>query len=401
MNSDLAGSGRRPAQRVLDQTSLVLAALVGEYSLLVMPFILGAMMDAARLSEVSAGRLVSLQLLAMAIASIGVSTRLRAGQSVRPLLLGGISAICLANTLCALASHLPILAAARALTGLGEGTVMAAAAAAVCATADPHRLFSLIGAALAVVASVALAAAPWLAAHAGSGSIFWLLALVPLTLLPLLRHIPLLARASETQIGAPPEDIRLSAGMLLISFLLLWSGASGLWVYAERIGGYQGLTPAEVGVCLGIGQLAGIPGPLVAAWGGPRFGARRSLVAGCAGMTVAAVLFVFGGSRWLYGAGASLASFSIMFVVPCFRSRMASLDVSGRTVAASSAFYTVGFGAAPLVVSTITTEGRSYAPVAVFCCACFLLSAALAAGARRKIRAATASVSGEPSGIAD
>jgi len=399
MSSNGQARGGRPAARLLDQTALILAALIGEYSLLVMPFILAAMMDAAGMSEVRAGRLVSIELLAMAIASIGVSWRLRAGQSVRPFLLLGALAICIANTVCALDARAPVFAAARALTGLGEGTVMAAAAAAVCATADPHRLFSLIGAAVAVVASVALVATPALAAYAGPNSIFWILALVPLAIVPLLRRIPLLARASEVPVGAPAGDIRLPAGMLLIAFLLLWSGASGLWVYAERIGLYQGLTPAEIGVCLGIGQLAGIPGPLLAAWGGPRLGGGRSLIAGCAGMGVAAVLFIFGGTRWLYGAGASLASFAIMFVVPCFRSRMAALDVSGRTVAASAAFYTVGFGAAPLVVGAITTEGAGYAAVALFCCACFLLSGALAGGARPRRSEPTASH--EPSRVAD
>jgi MFS family permease len=393
MTSKLGAPPRPSADQLLDLTSLVLAALFGEYSLLIMPFILGAMMEGAHLSEVLAGRLVSLQLLAMAIAAVAVSARLRAGRSVRPLLVAGIAAISVANILCALGVPAPILAVARALTGLGEGAVMAAAAAAVCATSNPHRLFSLIGAAVAIVASLALVAVPWLTTVAGPGSVFWLLALVPLTLLPFLRRIPVLSRSSEAAIGLPPTEIRLSAGMLLVSFLLLWSGASGLWVYAERIGASQGLTPEQIGVCLGIGQLAGIPGPLLAAWGGPRLGAGRSLVAGCVGMAIATVLFVLGGSLWLYALGGSLASFSIMFVVPCFRSRMASLDVSGRTVAASAGFYTVGFGAAPLLVATITTEGQGYAPVAILCCACFLASAALAFGSRPKRTAAAISPS--------
>ncbi|HUI59958.1 MAG TPA: MFS transporter, partial [Steroidobacteraceae bacterium] len=143
-----------------------------------MPFILGAMMDSNHLSETRAGQLVSLQLLAMAIASVAVSVRLRAGQSVRPLLAVAISAICVANILCTFEVSPAVFAAARALTGLGEGTVMAAAAAAVCATANPHRVFSMIGTAVAVAAALALVATPWLVAHAGARGVFWLLAAV-------------------------------------------------------------------------------------------------------------------------------------------------------------------------------------------------------------------------------
>jgi predicted MFS family arabinose efflux permease len=367
--------------RPLDQAALVLVALVGEYSLLIMPFILGAMMQAGALSEGQAGQLVSLQLLAMAIASVSVSARLRAGQSVRPLLALAIGAICVANFICTRHVSLPVFAAARALTGLGEGAVMAAAAAAVCATPDPHRVFSMIGTAVAVVAALALVVTPWIAGFAGSSGVFWLLAIVPLLLVPLLPRVPVLGAASETSVGIMPREIRLPALALLVAFLLLWAGASGLWVYAERIGAYQGLSAAQIGLWLGIGQLAGIAGPL-AAVSAPRLGAGRSLAAGCIGMAVAAVFFVFGGNAWLYGIGGCLASFWIMFVVPCFRSSMARLDTSGRTVAASAGFYTVGFGVAPLVVAAITTDGRGYAPVAVFCCICFVVSALLSSAAR-------------------
>jgi predicted MFS family arabinose efflux permease len=366
------------AARLGDHAPLVLVALVGEYSLLIMPFILAAMMENYGLSEQRAGHLVSLQLGAMAVASIAVSARLRAGQSVHLLIAVAIGAISLANVACALQAPRAIFVAARALTGLGEGTVMAAAAAAVCATADPHRVFSYIGTAVAVVAALALVVTPWLTAYTGSSGIFWLLAGVPLLLLVSLKRIPTLSRGSEISLGLVPRGIRVASGALLLAFLLLWCGASGLWVYAERIGSHQGLTAAQIGLWLGIGQLAGVAGPLAAVRGGTRLGPRGALAGGCCGMAVAAVFFVFGGNDWLYGLGGCLASFWIMFVVPCFRSRMAVLDPSGRTVAASAGFYTVGFGAAPMVVAAITTEGQGYAPVAIFCVGCFLLSAALA-----------------------
>jgi predicted MFS family arabinose efflux permease len=377
-----AGAESIPAIALKDQAALVLAALIGEYSLLIMPFILVAMMDSFGISERQAGALVSLQLLTMAIASIIVSTRLRPNQSVRPLLALAVLAIAAANTLCALIPSTPVLAAARALTGLGEGAIMAAAGAAVAATAHPHRLYSLIGTAVAVVASIALVATPWLTEHAGSAGLFWLLAAVPLLLLPLVTRIPRLGQRAVSAQSAMPRGARRPRVELLLAFLLLWCGASGLWVYAERIGAHQGLSPTEIGLWLSIGQLAGIPGPLAAAWGEPKIGLRACLLAGCLGMAMAAVLFVFGGSAWLYGAGGCLASFSIMFVVPCFRTRMAQIDHSGRTVAASAAFYTVGFGVAPLVVASIIGDGRSYGPIGIFCVLCFLAGAALA-GLRR------------------
>jgi len=104
-------------------------------------------------------------------------------------------------------------------------------------------------------------------------------------------------------------------------------------------------------------------------------------------MAVAAVFFVYGGNAWLYGIGGCLASFWIMFVVPCFRSRMAAVDPSGRTVAASAGFYTVGFGVAPLIVAAITVPEQGYTPVAILCITCFVVAATLAARDARRANA--------------
>ncbi|MGH7105806.1 MAG: MFS transporter [Acetobacteraceae bacterium] len=383
MNSSSATVLARPQPDRLTESALTLTALVGEYGLLIMPFILVAMMQTAGISEAAAGRLVTLELIFMAIGSALASSSLRPGRSVRPVLAAASLAIIAANVLCALAHSPSAFVVGRALTGLGEGAVMATASAAVCATANPHRLFSMIGTAVAVAAAVALFTAPVLAQRAGPASLFWLLAVVPLLLLPCLPRIPTPQDATAAVPGARIQE-RLASGALLVGFFLLWCGASGLWVYAERIGTDQRLSPAEVGMWLAIGQLAGIPGPIAAAWAGPRLGLRPSLAAGCLGMAVAAALFVLGGRGWTYGLGGCLASFWIMFVVPCFRSQMAAIDATGRAVAASAGFYTVGFGAAPLVVAAIHTEGDRFTSTALFCIACFLVSAGLASAVCRR-----------------
>ena len=385
MNSSSANLLAPPRPDRLTDFALTLSALVGEYALLIMPFILIAMMQTARISEAAAGRLVTLELIFMAVGSALATYTLRPGRSVRPILAAASLAIVMANILCALTHSPGALAAGRALTGLGEGAVMATASAAVCATPNPHRLFSMIGTAVAVAAAVALFAAPVLTQHAGPGSLFWLLAAVPLLLLPCIARIPIL-QAAAPQVTGAPNQARLASAALLVAFFLLWCGASGLWVYAERIGANQSLSPTQVGMWLAVGQLAGIPGPIAAAWAGPRLGLRAALVAGCLGMAAAAALFVFGGRGWTYGLGGCLASFWIMFVVPCFRSQMAAVDASGRTVAVSAGFYTIGFGAAPLIVAAIHSAGDRFTSTALFCIAVFLASAGLAGAACRRSR---------------
>lgn len=372
MNSTVAATATNVSSTPsrLTMASLMLAELCGEYSSLIMPFILVAMMGASHLTEATAGRLVSLQLLGMTLASSFVSITLRPGRSLRLILAFAVTAIVVANIMCAVAHAALIVAAARALTGIGEGAAMSAATAAVCATSNPHRVYSMIGMASGTMAIVLLAVAPYIAGHAGAAGLFWMLALLPLPALPLLGGIPLVAVGPPVRRNGPVTTLLYGAPILL-AYLAFWMGTSGMWVYAERIGATQGLTPQQVGLSLSLGQLAATPAPLFAAWLGPRIGLPASVAVGCAGMAVAAACFVFGGHPWTYGLGAFLAPFWLLFAVPSFRSRMAVLDPSGRTVAISVVGYTIGFGAAPLVVSAVTTGGRGYALTGLICIASF------------------------------
>ena len=359
-------------------TALTLSELCGEYSFFLMPFILTAMMQSFRLSEATAGQFVSLQLLGMTIGSVLVSLTLRAGRPLTFILALAAAVIIIANVVCALVHDPTLAAGARIVTGMGEGTAMAAATAAVCATSNAHRTFSVIGLAGAVFGIVTLVGTPYMQEHLGVTSVFWMLALLPLPVFLLLRFIPSPAESSPTKSGNAAGALLRGAPMLL-AYLLFWSGGAGVWVYAVRIGAAQGLKPTEIGLFLSIAQLLSTPAPLAAGWLGPRIGMRNAIVLGCAGLAIAAAVFIFGGAAATYVGGAFLASTSILFSIPCFRSRMASLDPSGRTVALSVISYTVGFGLAPLFISLVVVEGRGYAAAGVFCVVCFIASAVLGA----------------------
>jgi MFS family permease len=376
--TSVATASASPGSR-LTTAALTLAYLGGEYSVLTMPFVLAGLMQSFQLTEATAGRLISLQLLGMAAGSALVTWSLRPGRSVRPILALSVIVIAVANVASALV-HVPFVAAAgRALTGLGEGAILSAAAAAVCATPNPHRVFSIIGFAVAVVAIVSLMITPVLTAQVGSPGVFWLIALAPLLLFVLLSRVPVVGESTAAPAASTPRGVLIGAMPLLFAYFLLWIGISGQWVYAERIGNDQGLTQTQIGFWLSVGQLAGLAGPIAAAWVGPRVGLRASVVAGCLGMALSIVFFVFGGRPWTYGIGGALASFWLTFLAPCFRSRMAAFDPSGRTVALSTAVYTVGFAAAPLVVSTISTEGGGYAATGLLCVTCYVASAVISA----------------------
>ncbi len=360
--------------------AIIVAALLGEYSLLLMPFIVTAMMQGYGLSEAAAGYLVSLQLIAMGAAAIAASY-LVARIPPRRIVIVAAVAICIANAWCAFAVGIGQLASARGLTGLAEGSLMAAAGALAAGARNPHRLFSLLGFVVATVAAAALLLTPFLFAHLGVRGIFWLLAASPVAVL---LAAPALPRAKPRAVDTPHFSAFAVKGApsALIAFALLWIGAGALWVFAERIGAAQGFSLAQIGSYLAIGQVVGVAGPIIAARFGERAGLRTSIAGGSAAMALGGLLMVYGASHAAYIAGVSLLSLAVMFLTPCFRTFMAQLDVTGGVVAMSAAFYTLGFGAAPLLVGWIESTGASYEAVAWMASAAFAASGVLGFTAR-------------------
>lgn len=376
----------RPSEGAI---AIIVAALLGEYSLLIMPFILTAMMQAYGLSEERAGYLISLQLLAMGTAASVVSYLVA---HIAPRRVGVVAAvfICIANIGCALGDSTTTLALARCLTGLAEGSLMAAAAALAAGVRHPHRLFSALGLLIAVVAAAALLMTPLLFLHLGARGIFWLLGISPIAVLV---SAPSLPRTGPRTTGAPHLSALsiIGARPALFAFALLWIGASALWVFAERIGSSQGLSLTEIATFLAIGQVAGVAGPVIAARFGERAGLHVSIGAGSTAMAAGGLLMVFGGVPATYVTGVSILSIAIMFLTPCFRTLMAGLDGTGGVVAMSTAFYTVGFGAAPLVVGGMESAGASYGAMAWLAVLAFAASAILAVHSRNsRVRAEAA-----------
>jgi predicted MFS family arabinose efflux permease len=360
---------------MLSSAAVVVAALLGEYSLMVMPFIVTAMMQAYGVPETMAGDLVSAQLVTMGLAGILVSY-LRSRVPVRWLVIGSAALIIVANVLCAAGSGTHLLEAGRCLTGLGEGALMASAGAIIAGSDNAHRLFSVLGFVIAGVAAAALILIPYLFDSIGPRSLFWLLAASPAAVLLLAWSLPNKA--------APVDNVPLLAGFdvpgstpMLFSFGLMWIGLSALWVFAELIGTNTGLSLAQVGTCLAIGQVAGIAGPMIAGRYAKTLGLRRSIAIVNILMAVAGVMMIFGRSAWMYTVAVSLLSVGSMYLSPCYRSQMAEIDSSGRVIATSVAFYTFGFALAPALVGLIHRAGNDYGDIAMLATLVFVLSTVL------------------------
>ena len=264
-----------------EKAAIIFCATIGEYSLLIVPFIVTGMMQGYGIGENRAGDLVSLELLAMGVAGFIVSYAVRT-ISPRHIVAVGLFLVTAANIGCALGAHEYALFLFRAQAGIGEGAVMAASGALAANATNAHRLFSLLGLVIATVATLALIAAPALIVRLGPRTIFWLLAGVPIFGFSVIHALPRpnIANADAPRLGAFAVPGALHS---LLAFGLLWVGASALWVFAERIGSYHGFSLGQIGLYLAIGQVAGILGPVISTRWGEQFGLQRSIFTGSIG----------------------------------------------------------------------------------------------------------------------
>ncbi|HLY58443.1 MAG TPA: MFS transporter [Stellaceae bacterium] len=334
----------------LAPAAIFVAAVVSEYSLLIMPFIVGAAVDGYGISESFVSEIVALHLLGMTAGSLVVSLTIDRLNARAAVVLAGL-AIAVANALCA--AHVPLAGfiAARAGTGIGEGMMMALSGAAAGRSRSPETLFTAIGFGVAAVAAIVLYAVPYLSDAFGRGSVFGVSSglgcLAAAAALPWFPSLPLPRELADWRHWLTRRNV-----LILLGFAALWSSASSLWVYAEAISTGNGLTLEQVGTDLSIAQIFGLAGPplVLALRARSALGMVQLIFLGLAMCLVGAVVFVeVRGTPGCLG-GAILMSIATMFLNPCFRSLMAAVDAQGRVVAASVAFYTIGYGFAPFLI---------------------------------------------------
>lgn len=357
---------------------IIYASVIGDYSLLAMPFIVSGMIGGYGLSPSAAGRTISLQFVVMAAGSI-LTPILMERVRARSLLVAMTLLVGIGNIICSLATPVSALLVARAAIGFGEGALMAISGALAARSVKPERAYAVIGVVVALTAAAALVTTPHLVGLFGHRAIFAFMAgfaLLSLTLAPLAPYDRIPADSSSRDLRDTVVIALHVPGAVrtLLAFLLLFAGGSGLWVFAERIGIERGYSLAELGTYLAVGQIVGIGGPVVLAMLAPRLRFPMLFFIPSVLNVACAFTFVYPIAGWMYSGSAAILSLCVMYLTPCFRTLMALIDRSGRVVALSVSMFAFGSAITPMVLSFVVGDGNSFAGVAAICAAFYAAS---------------------------
>lgn len=355
--------------------------ILGGISVVVMPMLVGLMMNLFGLSAASAGRVASIELLGVALGSLAVAA-LVAKWPLKAVAALSVACIVFGNglTIGLEGEHLHIT---RLVAGFGAGGGIALMSAIVATSHTPDRLFGFFFSVLLLVATAMFYSAGTVAQRFGAYGMYFVF--IGLSLIGLLLSSSFssstarafqqtggVERVLSTAPTAGATDWRIvSAG--LIAMFLFFASCGAVWVYMERIGVANGLDAETARSILGNATIAGAIGAALATLVGLRFGRIAPLLLGGSALLAMMALIAFGLSDLTFPIIALGFVLTWMFTLPYLMGAMAVIDPLGRAVSMAVGFQNGGQALGPAAVSLII-GGANYARVGLLGLICLFVS---------------------------
>jgi len=263
-----------------------------------------------------------------------------------------------ANVLCTMTSDLNQFAILRFIAGLGAGSLVSLAFAAVGLTSNPDRNFGFLIMWVLIYGALVLWAMPSAYELAGMNGVLWFFALFPLVAIPFIRYLPL---SGESAVQVEKDAVNLSGTMktlALFAMLAYFTAQGVVWAYLFLIGLSGGLDDQQVANGLMLSQFAGIAGALLAAVFAQKYGRSLPLAIGIVGGAIC-LYFLVGQFEFLvFALAVGVYNFLWNLSHPYLLGAMASFDRRGRVVVYAVAMQMIGLAVGPFLAATVITEGE-------------------------------------------
>lgn len=335
---------------------------IGPAATILMPMIVGGLIDNYQYSEQQAGNIAALEGLGLVVASVVAALWIRRISWVSASAVAFIAYAALNLISANVADYEPLLAL-RSLTGFAGGCLFAVTVAALGDNREPDRAFGLAQAVQGAMMLAGFLAAPYLLQSWGVGSLYGMLAAAAVALMVTLRWFPSRGRhgAQAGETGGASHVALIWLGLL--ASVLFFINVFGFWAFVERMGQAAGLSAQTIAMALGVSQVAAIAGALAAAWASDRYGRYLPLLAVAVGQVIAVV--ALSGS---FGAAAFFAStglFQALFIVGVSyqMGAIAKLDTRGQFLVMMTGAQGLGAAIGPAAAAALIGSGNDYGGV--------------------------------------
>jgi DHA1 family inner membrane transport protein len=358
-------------------TTLLISSVypLGPAAIILMPMILGGLIDSYGFTEQQAANIASMEGLGLVVASVFAAVWIRRLSWVRALFFAFLLYAALNVISANLATYGPLLAM-RFMTGLAGGSLFSVTIAALGDNREPDRAFGFAQAVQGLMMLAGFAVAPHLLQAWNVSAMYYLLAAASLVLMLTLFRFPaqgeIRAIAAQDHGQSRSHDLLIWLGLL--ASMVFFVNVFGLWAFVERIGQAARLPAGTIGLALGVSQVMAIAGALAAAMASDRYGRRWPLLIVLAGQSLAlfALLGEFGAAAFFASTGAFQALFIV--AVSYQMGAIAELDLKGRYLVVMTAAQGLGAAFGPALAATLIGENNDYSGVLLMAALCCLAS---------------------------
>lgn len=333
--------------------------------LLVLPAMVGVLVDNAAMSESSAGWSASLNFLGSAIVGIVMAMRVH-HVNLRQVATFALALAVGADLLSAFtAGDTLIFFAARMLAGCALGAVYVSSVAAFARFDGFERGFGIFVTLQFIVSGLGLYVVPVYADEMGAVGLFGMFAVLDFAALLLAKHLPAGKAAHATHAESGIESVSelkilftASALFAIIGFAVFEAANNAQFAYIERFGVALDISDQKVGIALLIASLIGIPGAFSIVLIGQRFGTLAPLTFGTAIAVTGLTVLLNSESYVGYFFGGCCMGFSWAFSLPFIQSLLARIDRKGSAIAAGTSLSTLGSAVGPGLAAMVVGGGN-------------------------------------------
>jgi len=361
-------------------TTLLISVVypLGPAAIILMPMIVGGLIDSYGFSEQQAANIASMEGLGLVAASVFAAVWIRRVSWLKALFLAFLLYATL-NIVSANLDEFTLLLITRFLTGLAGGSLFSVTIAALGDNREPDRAFGFAQAVQGAMMLAGFAAAPYLLQAWNVQSIYYMLAAAAILMMLTLFRFP----AAGLIRSASQETDRQQAGNIgliwlgLAASIIFFVNVFGFWAFVERIGQAGNLPAKTIGLALGISQIMAIVGALAAVLASDRYGRYWPLLIVLIGQSMAlfSLMGHFGAVVYFVSTGAFQALFIV--AVSYQMGAIAKLDVKGHYLVMMTAAQGLGAAFGPSIAAELIHDGNDYGGIlwmaALFC----LISTAL------------------------
>ncbi|MGL4674497.1 MAG: MFS transporter [Wohlfahrtiimonas sp.] len=351
----------------VSQRSLVLSAFASAYgvgllTLLMLPFLMGAMMSGLNLSEGTTGLILSVEFTLAMVSSLLIAPYINRVPRRTVAIAGTLMAI-IANIISAHISDVSLLICIRAFAGFGAGLALAAGNSVIASAEDPDKTAGQVNVLFVILMILVMLGFGFIADNFGLIGTYYGVAGTYAVMLIMVVRLPQYITVEASENVATTSKVGMSliglvpVGMMATMFLFSMRDTMG-WAFVEQIGVALGYSTSEMGMILALQAFIALLGPLVVAKVGTKFGITIPVLIGIIGHGMITLGYLMASdSKFFYTAIVLMNATAYFYALAYLTGLAASLDKEGRVVAATGSFIALGIAVGPAFAGQLINLG--------------------------------------------